>query len=319
MHSLAVRPVQLKVDSEAAPLSINSINSSRDGGNRHQQPQQHLAGVRRKVYDAPHGAATLLLLLPCCCHPAAATLLLPPCCCCCHLSTSTLLLPDLTGNTMSGRPDGYGLRLWSFTRDSDMLQVMGIQLHSMVTNKLTAAHLFDLRQRRFRASVQAVQTVCSALLLTSPCLYCPSSFFSRFPHVLSAHAMQPDASGWLGSKAEGGTTSSTTTSTTTTSPSRECSMRVLTVPHVATTIINGALPSGFEEGHNPRFWVLEFIVKVSHSSGRQTGRQTDTKGPPCGSLGVRGVEATGGTHTGLITAWGRSQDVACCSNITKVH
>jgi hypothetical protein len=39
-------------------------------------------------------------------------------------------------------------------------------------------------------------------------------------------------------------------------------MRVLTVPGRATTIINGALPSGFEEGHQPRFWVLEFIIKV---------------------------------------------------------
>jgi hypothetical protein len=39
-------------------------------------------------------------------------------------------------------------------------------------------------------------------------------------------------------------------------------MRVLTVPGRATTIINGALPSGFEESHQPRFWVLEFIIKV---------------------------------------------------------
>jgi hypothetical protein len=41
-------------------------------------------------------------------------------------------------------------------------------------------------------------------------------------------------------------------------------MRVLSVPGCATTIINGALPSGFEEGHQPRFWVLEFIIKVRH-------------------------------------------------------
>lgn len=39
-------------------------------------------------------------------------------------------------------------------------------------------------------------------------------------------------------------------------------MRVLTVPRLATAIINGSLPSGFEDGHQPRFWVLEFILKV---------------------------------------------------------
>lgn len=58
--------------------------------------------------------------------------------------------------------------------------------------------------------------------------------------------VQPDASSWL----DGSGTPS------------ECSMRVLTVPDRGTTIINGSLPSGFDEGHNPRFWVLEFIAKV---------------------------------------------------------
>jgi hypothetical protein len=58
--------------------------------------------------------------------------------------------------------------------------------------------------------------------------------------------LQPDASSWL----DGSGTPS------------ECSMRVLTVPGCGTTIINGSLPSGFDEGHNPRFWVLEFIAKV---------------------------------------------------------
>lgn len=57
--------------------------------------------------------------------------------------------------------------------------------------------------------------------------------------------MQPDAQAWRGNPS-----------------AAESSMRVLTVPHVATTIINGALPSGFEESHQPRFWVLEFIIKV---------------------------------------------------------
>ena len=51
-----------------------------------------------------------------------------PCCCgTVYYTTAFVRLcpaaPDLTGNTMSGRPDGYGLRVWSFTRDSEMLQV----------------------------------------------------------------------------------------------------------------------------------------------------------------------------------------------------
>jgi hypothetical protein len=40
-------------------------------------------------------------------------------------------------------------------------------------------------------------------------------------------------------------------------------MRVLTVPDAATTIINGSMPTSFDDGHTPRFWVLEFIIKVS--------------------------------------------------------
>jgi len=40
------------------------------------------------------------------------------------------------------------------------------------------------------------------------------------------------------------------------------SMRVLTVPHEAVAIINGALPSAFEPGKGD-IWVLEFIFLVS--------------------------------------------------------
>jgi hypothetical protein len=97
---------------------------------------------------------------------------------------STRFLPYLAGNTMSGRPHGYGLRVWNFTPDS---------------------------------------------ALTSP-----------------------DAQAWRGNPS-----------------AAESSMRVLTVPQVATTIINGALPSGFEESHQPRFWVLEFIIKEAASSERR--------------------------------------------------
>eukprot|EP00878_Enallax_costatus_P001749 GHUV01001905.1.p1 GENE.GHUV01001905.1~~GHUV01001905.1.p1 ORF type:complete len:466 (+),score=104.33 GHUV01001905.1:323-1720(+) len=97
---------------------------------------------------------------------------------------STRFLPYLSGNTMSGRPDGYGLRVWNFKPDS---------------------------------------------ALTSP-----------------------DARAWRGNPS-----------------AAESSMCVLTVPHTATTIINGALPSGFEESHQPRFWVLEFIIKEANKSDRR--------------------------------------------------
>jgi hypothetical protein len=36
---------------------------------------------------------------------------------------STRFLPYLTGNAMSGRPDGYGLRVWEFKPDSDLINV----------------------------------------------------------------------------------------------------------------------------------------------------------------------------------------------------
>jgi hypothetical protein len=36
---------------------------------------------------------------------------------------STRFLPYLTGNAMSGRPDGYGLRVWQFKPDSDLINV----------------------------------------------------------------------------------------------------------------------------------------------------------------------------------------------------
>ncbi|KAF6258783.1 hypothetical protein COO60DRAFT_1516763, partial [Scenedesmus sp. NREL 46B-D3] len=42
---------------------------------------------------------------------------------------STRFLPYLTGNAMSGRPDGYGLRVWEFKPDSDLINV-GVQLRS---------------------------------------------------------------------------------------------------------------------------------------------------------------------------------------------
>lgn len=97
---------------------------------------------------------------------------------------STRFLPYLTGNAMSGRPDGYGLRVWEFKPDSDLIN--------------------------------------------------------------------PDASVWRGNP-----------------QLAERSMRVLTVPGRATTIINSALPSGFEEGHQPRFWVLEFIIKEAGADDRR--------------------------------------------------
>lgn len=71
------------------------------------------------------------------------------------------------------------------------------------------------------------------------------------PSLLAPPPPQPDATAWLCDDPP-------------TPP--EASMRVLTVPDASTTIINGALPSGFDEGHNPRFWVLEFIAKVNTCS-----------------------------------------------------
>ncbi|KAF8061957.1 hypothetical protein HT031_004217 [Scenedesmus sp. PABB004] len=97
---------------------------------------------------------------------------------------STRFLPYLSGNTMEGRADGYGLREWSFGPDSDMLS--------------------------------------------------------------------PDASAWRAAPGAG-----------------ERSMRVLSVPGRAATIVNGALPSGFEAGHVPPIWVLEFIVKEPGSDARR--------------------------------------------------
>jgi len=97
---------------------------------------------------------------------------------------STRFAPYLTGNTMAGRADGYGLRVWSFTPESDLAN--------------------------------------------------------------------PDSSAWR------------------TDPVlAERSMKVLSVPHQAATIINGSLPSGFEEDHAPRFWVLEFIARESGDPGRR--------------------------------------------------
>ena len=55
----------------------------------------------------------------------------------------------------------------------------------------------------------------------------------------------------------------------------ERSMKVLSVPHKAATIINGSLPSGFEEDHVPRFWVLEFIARVS-SQARSCNQMVST-------------------------------------------
>lgn len=36
---------------------------------------------------------------------------------------STRFAAYLAGNTMSGRPDGYGLRVWNFQPTSDMVNV----------------------------------------------------------------------------------------------------------------------------------------------------------------------------------------------------
>jgi len=36
---------------------------------------------------------------------------------------STRFAPYLAGNTVAGRPDGYGLRVWNFQPTSDMINV----------------------------------------------------------------------------------------------------------------------------------------------------------------------------------------------------
>jgi hypothetical protein len=102
------------------------------------------------------------------------------------------------------------------------------------------------------------------------CIACPSALQQQHPPPVAfecvtqntmmlktpymcctASCLQPDASAWRGNP-----------------QAAERSMRVLTVPGRATTIINGALPSGFEDSHQPRFWVLEFIIKVRRCAWR---------------------------------------------------
>eukprot|EP00775_Hariotina_reticulata_P007230 gene7230-7443_t len=109
---------------------------------------------------------------------------------------STRFAAYLAGNTMSGRPDGYGLRVWNFHPTSDMVNV-GKQ-------------------------------------------------------AWGVNRLKPDGSVW---RMQPG--------------SAEGAMRVLTVPGAATTIINGSMPSSFDDGHMPRFWVLEFIIKESGSAARR--------------------------------------------------
>ncbi len=46
-------------------------------------------------------------------------------------------------------------------------------------------------------------------------------------------------------------------------------MRVLSVPGCGATIVNGALPAGFDQDHAPRFWALEFIIKEARHDDRR--------------------------------------------------
>jgi hypothetical protein len=70
------------------------------------------------------------------------------------------------------------------------------------------------------------------------------SFGRIIGHLAVPNAsLQPDASAWLAGKAEG-------------------SIKALSVAGQAAAIVNGSLPSGFEEGHVPPLWVLELIIKV---------------------------------------------------------
>eukprot|EP00877_Chromochloris_zofingiensis_P011790 jgi/Chrzof1/6865/Cz02g01120.t1 len=99
--------------------------------------------------------------------------------------TNTRFGAYLKGNAMSGRPDGYGVRNWSFGPASDLVN--------------------------------------------------------------------PDCSSWLdGSYGP---------------PER--ALRVLCVPDHAADVLNGALPSSFQEGHQPQMWVLEYNFKAPGSNVRR--------------------------------------------------
>jgi hypothetical protein len=103
------------------------------------------------LYQAPDKMDTTNL------HPAS-------CCCCCCVYTvradaatrsvkqsnlyqapdkmagpSTRFLPYLTGNAMSGRPDGYGLRVWEFKPDSDLINVSAVATDALCCSSMPAA------------------------------------------------------------------------------------------------------------------------------------------------------------------------------------